>query len=516
MPVVSNPWLIGQAQGTVVTEVEPNNDGSHAQRVVPPCDISGTFGTTGDVDLYQFASHKGDVWWIEAFCERIGSKADPSIVIQKIDANGSSAQDIASADDIPDAGLGPRFSTQSSDPALRWRVPDDGTYRIAITDLYGSQRDQTRLTYRLVIRKERPDFDVILVPESTSAVEGFCLRAGGRGVAYALVLRKEGFLGPIRFEPRSLPPGVTAKPTTIAAGQIIAPVIFEADELAKPAVGVARFMGLGEPPAGATAGHAIERPSVAGGMIWPPPSITTAPTVAPARLYSDFVVAVLPKTAPVLIDVQPDTATVLQGQRLDLEITLKRQAGFLGAVSLTTSDLPASLPPVKATIAKEANTARLPLFVPKNVAPGTFTILTRGTGDIPFSKDASLKNKPNVSISTPSNPITLTVRPAPVQLTVAPGSGSLKRGGKLALEATISRQLGFKGPVTLTLSTPAALGLSSRPVVVPENSSQGKLEIEVKAESPAGLTAGVYARASFALNGPTEFVEEPVSLTIEK
>ena len=54
----------------------------------PPCDITGTFSPRGDSDLYRFEGSKGEIWWVEAFAERIGSMADPAILIQKVGAKG--------------------------------------------------------------------------------------------------------------------------------------------------------------------------------------------------------------------------------------------------------------------------------------------------------------------------------------------------------------------------------------------------------------------------------------------
>ena len=73
-PVVSNPVFVARAIGPVVLEQEPNHDEAQPQMVVPPCDISGTFGVPGDVDLYRFQGKKGDVWIIEAIAERLGRR----------------------------------------------------------------------------------------------------------------------------------------------------------------------------------------------------------------------------------------------------------------------------------------------------------------------------------------------------------------------------------------------------------------------------------------------------------
>src|SRR5262249_31147129 len=135
-PVVSNPLLVSVADTQVLLEHEPNDDDAHAQVVVPPCDITGSFAQPGDLDLFSFQVKKGEVWWIEAIAERIGSAADPTFVVQKAAAKGQPAQDLASGDDLADSGAGARLNAQTVDAALRWQVPEDGTFQVLISDLY--------------------------------------------------------------------------------------------------------------------------------------------------------------------------------------------------------------------------------------------------------------------------------------------------------------------------------------------------------------------------------------------
>ena len=109
MPVVSNSICVGMAMGPVVLEQEPNDDEAHAQLVRPPCDITGTFAPRGDNDLFRFEGKKGEIWWVEALAERIGSMADPAFLIQKVGAKGQPPQDLASGDDLARRGGRPQI-----------------------------------------------------------------------------------------------------------------------------------------------------------------------------------------------------------------------------------------------------------------------------------------------------------------------------------------------------------------------------------------------------------------------
>jgi hypothetical protein len=174
------------------------------------------------------------------------------------------------------------------------------------------------------------------------------------------------------------------------------------------------------------------------------------------------------------------------------------------------------MPAGAVTIAKEARTAILPLFVPKNVPPGIYTFVVRGTGPYPFSKDPNAKQKPNVNLNEPSNPITLTVRPAPVDLAVNNKGGALKPGGTLEIDVAINRQNGYSGPCSLAIVAPGSLKLSAAAVTVPDNQNQAKLVIHAAKDSPPGATAGVFVRATVTLRGEAVEVDEPMALTLVK
>jgi hypothetical protein len=523
-PVVSNPLFIARAAGPVILEHEPNNDDAHAQVVVPPCDISATFAQTGDADLFRFQAHKGDIWWIEAIAERMGSMADPAFVVQKVGPKGQPAQDLETGDDVPDAGAGPRFTSQTVDAAVRWQVPDDGLYQVLASDLYASQRGHARLTYRLVIRREEPDFELVAVPESPTGIDSVTVRAGGRTAAYVAAIRKDGFGGPIRVEARALPAGVRAANVTIGPGQAIAPIVFEADPAAKTTVGTVAITGRGrfgdrkealEYVAGASSlGPDITQTAMAAAMTGPPNP--NAETVAPARLTHGCVVAVREEPAPLAISAAPTTFVLAQGHHLDLDLAVTRRAGFVEAVAVTVIALPPNMPEAGVTIPKEAKTAVLPLFVPREVPPGIYTILVRATGAYPFNKDPKAKEKPNVNLTEPSNPITVFVRSAPLNLSVDNKGGALKAGASLEIGVTITRQNGFAGNVALSLAAPAKFKLSAAPVELAAGQTQATLVIQAAKDSPAGAAPGVYARATATVPGEAIEVEENVGLTIGK
>lgn len=410
---LSNPVFIAEALDPVLLEQEPNDDDAAAQEVPLPCDVSGTFGAPGDRDVYRFAGRKGDLWWIEASAERLGSPADPAFVLQKVVAEAA-PQDLAFGDDQPDHGTAARFPRATVDVAVRWQVPEDGVYQVVVTDLYGSQRGDPRLSYRLNIRPERPDFRLFVVPNNPAAPEAVTVRAGGRASASILAQRLDGMNGPIRVEARALPPGVSCEPVIIGSGQVLVPLVFQADDDARPEVGVATLVGRALAPdrkdvlayvPGTRLGPEIEHPAVGGVLVWP----SSAAPAGLVRATRGFVVAVR-EAAPFALDVAPAVAVVGPGESFELAVTVRRRPGFTQAVQVTTSDLLPNLPAASATIAPDANAAILKLNIPPGAPPGTSTFVLRGTGPFPFSKDPDAPQKPTITVTEPSNPITLTIR----------------------------------------------------------------------------------------------------------
>ena len=119
-------------------------------------------------------------------------------------------------------------------------------------------------------------------------------------------------------------------------------------------------------------------------------------------------------------------------------------------------------------------------------------------------------------MTEPSNPITLTVKPAPVNLTVDNKGGALKQGQKLEIEVTVARQNGFAGPVTLALNAPGNFKISAAPASLARDQAKAKLVLEAAKDSPVGAAAGIVVRAVAEVRGEKVEVDEPVAMTIGK
>src|SRR5690606_8056170 len=102
-----------------------------------------------------------------------------------------------------------------------------------------------------------------------------------------------------------------------------------------------------------------------------------------------------------------------------------------------------------------------------------------------------------------TEPIVLTIKPAPYTVTAAPADGGkLKRGEKVDVKVTVKRQNEFSGPVTLTLAMPPQItGVAAEPVTIPADQTEGVLTITASGEATEGALANLVVRAVSEFDG---------------
>ena len=140
----------------------------------------------------------------------------------------------------------------------------------------------------------------------------------------------------------------------------------------------------------------------------------------------------------------------------------------------------------------------------------------RGTGAYPFNKDPKAKDKPNINLVEPSNPITVVLRPAPVNMTVDNKGGAIKQGGSLQIDIKIARQNGCAGPMLLSLVSGPELKLWAAPVTVRASQSQAKMVIQAAKDSPLGMRFRWLCERSPRSKAKSIEVDEGVAVVINK
>jgi hypothetical protein len=410
----SNPVFFAAALDPVSIDTEPNDDTAHAQEIALPREVSGTFGKPGDRDCFRFTAKKGQVWIIDVMAERMGSAADPVFAVQQIPQKGEPREVLAN-DDVPDPAPGQPFSPASVDALARWQVPEDGSYQIVLNDLYGSQRGDFRLFYRLNIRPERPDYCVFVLPAGIVGGAGLTGRVGGRAVALLTAQRLDGFNGPIEVDVSGLPDGVTTERTVIGPGQTHGALIFNIAPWAAPFDGAIRIVAhsisgdrkevLDFVPGKSRVAPEIQRSGLGANLVWDPQNSPTA-----ASRISRGVVLSVREGPSFRLTASPTNWVLGRGESFELNVHVDRRSGLSDAIQVATTTMPPNMGGGSTAIPKDQTWAALKLTVPQNTPPGNYTFHLSGTGAVPFSLDPNAKPKPKINIVEPSNSISLTVR----------------------------------------------------------------------------------------------------------
>jgi hypothetical protein len=250
----SNAVLIHFADAPVTLEQEPNNDAANAQKLTIPVEVGGQFQNKLDQDVFEFEARGGEIYFVEVHGQRLGMETDPRFVVQQITKNDNGEEQVkqlVDQDDERNSIGGDDFNTRHRDPAWKFAVPADGTYRVILSDRYWETRGNPGLVYRLVIRKESPDFRLVAFasqPNPQANQPGqpgvLSLRKGENGQIDVFAHRIDGFEGPIFVNVEGLPAGVTCRGAVIGDKQTAARLIVSAG--ADAAVTTANLRVIGE------------------------------------------------------------------------------------------------------------------------------------------------------------------------------------------------------------------------------------------------------------------------------
>lgn len=514
----SNPVLIPFASAPLVAEQEPNDEPGAAQAVSVPCEVVGQLQEKQDEDWFVFDGKKGQVIWVEVFCQRLGLAADPQVRLQRVVKNEDGSENVSDLKTLDDnaANLGgASYNTQTEDPVDRFAIPEDGTYRVVVRDLDYYTRGDPRLVYRLSLRDEKPDFRLVAIspypndmgntPNPWTAL----VRKGGTERIQVIAFRQDGFAGEVRLAAAGLPEGVTCAGATIGPGQNSAILVFTASEQAADWAGPITVTGT------AKVGEAdVTREARGGAVLW-----TGAQNLEiGSRMTRDLVLAVAGETAPFLVTAGIESMSLPQGHQLNIPIKVTRRGEFKSDMTLTAFGIPGNTQTNTITLKGDASEITVPLFVQNNAATGSYTFYVQATTKVSYTKNPDGSDKKDVDVVDGSTPITITVEPGPLTLAPkVPDGGALKQGETIEVEITVNRQNSFEGPATLECVVPPEVkGISAEPVTVPAEEKQAKLVIRASDDATEGQHKFVAIRANVELEGKKVSVDQTITLNVVK
>jgi hypothetical protein len=375
----------------VTLETEPNDTPEKAQPITLPAVVSGRFDRERDADWYEFETTDAGPYAFEVYCERIGGRADPYLVIA--DTKGTR---VAELDDF-----GHRinaFDGHLRDPSGLVNLAAKTKYRVLVQDRY--RRGGARYQYVLTVGKPAPDFFVAAIHGQNPGPAGTTVRAGGAAYLDVIVHQSGGFNGPITLTAEGLPPGVHALPTTIRGTH--GALVFWAD------AGAADWTGPVKLIAAAKIGERTLRREVRPyTRVWPEPNIATS------RPTRDFVLAVR-EGAPFALEFAEERIEVEAGKKAVLKLQLRRHAkDFTSKVTVQPLAPPGNLKVAGSEVAAGKDEASVTVDVEPDTPPGEYTLAILGQAQVPYSKDPKAAQKANVLVALPARPVTLVVRSKP-------------------------------------------------------------------------------------------------------
>lgn len=203
-------WL-DVADGNELIEAEPNDAVTNAQRVTLPATLNGRISQPGDVDRFAFSAKKNERFNFQVRAAAIHSPLAARVRVE--DTNG--------------VQLAQQEGGDGTDPRLGWSAPTDGTFVVAISDMYGG--GSALHVYRIETAPAPPHFT------ATLPTHAFFVENGKTNEIKVTVARVEGFKEKLTLSVKGLPDGVTAKADAVPDKNGEVKLQFLADANAKPA-----------------------------------------------------------------------------------------------------------------------------------------------------------------------------------------------------------------------------------------------------------------------------------------
>ncbi len=151
-----------------------------------PAAVTGSMDVRFGSKTHSVSMKKGEVWQISAKSQTMSLPLDLDLILLTPDG-----KELATIDDVPG----------STDPELTFTVPDDGIYRMVLTDRSGHSGNRGA-SYRLSFERPQEDFKVT-VPDLLSVLLGASTKVP------VTVVRRGGFQGPVNLAIEGLPVGIT-------------------------------------------------------------------------------------------------------------------------------------------------------------------------------------------------------------------------------------------------------------------------------------------------------------------
>jgi len=445
-----------------VLEAEPNNETAKATPTDKPLPLAfnGVIGEKGDIDFFKFTAKKGEEFDVNVFARRLRSPLDAVLEIYDEKGNRTAQND--------DSG-GP-------DSYLRWKVPNDGSYCIAVKDQLG--RGGPTFTYRIELVAPKGEVAVWLPEMQQNSQERQTISvAKGNRYASLVKIKRDNFGGDLALTPSALPAGVTMTAGTILGSVDTIAVVFEA--AADATVATRTFELTAKPtdgkPLESRVAHSVD--------------IVENGNNAPYyRIVADKLAVAVGEEAPFKIKLFEPKVPIAQSGSMNLKIVAERKPDFKGKINLALLYTPPGIGTAGSSEIKEGESEGLvPISATGDAQAKKWKVTVVGSADT---------GKGAVWVSTQL-----------ADLEVVPPflSGQIARtfvdqGDKTVVTVKLQQKVPFEGKAKIQL-----LGLPNK-VTAPDreitkDDTEVKFDVQADKTSPVARHNALFCQVSIPQNG---------------
>lgn len=340
----------------VTVETEPNDDLRKGNPAVAPGAFCGTIANPGDVDFYTFDCKKGTKYQVRVFAR--GTLRSPLDSV--VNVYDSAFKSVASNDD----------EGRNPDSFVEFTAAAAGPYTVRITHSLGLGGPEH--VYRIEVTAAEPRLTLDRREILRDEPHGVSVPQGG-SMAMMITAKRENFGSDLELDVSDLPPGIEAKMYPMAAARAEIPVIFtaKADATAAATLVPVKAKPTDEKLAALVGNLKLRHRLVLGQNrvdMWGYDSSRLAVAVTDA--------------APFQIVLQQPKTPIVRSGSMDLVVSIERNEGFDGDVSLATLYVPPGIAVNNGRkIAKGTNEITVPITANASAAIGSWPMVLIATYD---------------------------------------------------------------------------------------------------------------------------------------
>lgn len=476
-PGAQSSLLLAVTEDAVFLDEGGNHSPDSAQRVSVPCDVSGSLSAGDERDWFAFDAQRGEAFHFDVLSQRLGAPTDLHLSVW----NAAGDKQLADWSDEPVHLGGVAFPTGHLDPSGRWTAPDAGRYILLIRNLNGGLSEDPRRIYRLSLRREDPDVQLIALPKSQAPI-GWNLCKGGRFAFDILALRQRGMNDSIRISALDLPAGIECPDSMLGPGVDRGTMVISAEQSVAGQLFSLKLQGDSE---------RIGTRPVRAGMV-----IRAGSPQGWSRFSSEIPVAVVGE-APVRVTAAiqdqldhhlygPLKLRYFPGSVVDIGVTMdQRQSDHRPAARVRGIGVPPAIANQTSEISAGSRSGVISFYLPPTLSPGEYSFVIQAETTVPTADGKT------EAVTVNSNSVTFAVEPAGFLVEVDPfAPRRVQRGETFEIKYATPRTNGFIGKIHTELASPGLVtnvpGLRGRGVTFVGQSDQGSIQVVVNDDAPFG------------------------------